>query len=147
MAFRASNQVPGDGYQRAKRIANSVAAQATNWANVFASGGNSNQIFQMVDQFRARRDELLAIRDIPNIGLYAQEQESDVTYDVAQEFNALVSAINAVITEVSTTFPASGGFLLSHSIDGNGVLSPRQFNAAALSGLRTNLTALAGEVV
>ena len=69
-----------------------------------------------------------------------------VAQAVAELFGAAVVRVAEVAGDrqnaAFANFPASGGFLLASSFDGNGRVVERQFDSASLAGFRTQLAAL-----
>jgi hypothetical protein len=136
MAFRATNSVPEGGLNNAKRLAVSIKNTAITRAAFYASGADSDNILALADEMRRYSIALTAIKSIPGIGQYARDQEGDANYDIVAEFNALIAGVDAVVSQIVSTFPVdSSGFLLSHTIAGDGQRSARNFPSAALSGL------------
>jgi hypothetical protein len=85
---------------------------------------------------------LQAIAALPGIGAYAQAQLNDNTLNVATEFNAMISAMDAVRDWVIANFPASGGYIQAQQLQANGRTSDRQFTTVMLANYRTQLDAL-----
>ncbi len=89
------------------------------------------------------RTVLIASKNTSGILDYARDQFDDLTIDLPTEFNALITAIDAVITWIVDNFPTSpGGFLQRFTIAVDGVLTDRSFSSAQTAGLRTQLQAL-----
>ena len=147
MAFRATNILPQKGYDQAKKIATQLKNFSTKRSADLVGGGSSDTVLGTVDTMRLFNEQLNAVASIPGIGDYAKAQEDDPTYDVAAEFIALLALIDAVITEVVSTFPVDGsGFLLAYTISPDGTQIPRTFNVAAVADLRTALDAVVAGV-
>ena len=84
---------------------------------------------------------------VPGLATYAQAQLGDT--DIANEFNAMVAAVDAVRVWVMANFPKDGnGVLLASSFapDNSGRTVQVQFTPAQLSQLRTLLDALAASI-
>ncbi len=147
MAFRATNILPQKGYDQAKKIATQLKSFSTNRSADLVGGGDSDQVLGTVDTMKLFKSQLNDVATIPGIGDYAKEQENDPTYDVAAEFIALLALIDAVITEVVSTFPVDGsGFLLAYTISPDGTQIARTFNVAAMVDLRAALDAVVAGV-
>ena len=143
MAFRATNILPEKGYDQAKKIATSLKRFSANRSADLVGGGDSDNVLGTVDTMILYKTQLNAVATIPGIGDYAKEQENDPTYDVAAEFIALLALVDAVITEVVSTFPVDGsGFLLAYTISPDGTQIPRTFNVAQMVDLRAALDAV-----
>ena len=147
MSFRASNVIPAQEYMRAKQLAVQVMRLAENRSIEFSTGASSDQVLAVADNLGSMRDALNTIKAVPGIDVYATAQEDDVAYDVSIEFNALIAAIDATISEIVTTLPKDGNdWLLIRKINPDGSLSPRSFTGAQLSGLRSSLDVIAAAV-
>ncbi len=143
MSFRATNILPQKGYDQAKKIATNLKRFANKRSADLAGGGDSDQVLGTVDSMILFRQQLNEVATIPGIGEYAQAQENDPAYDVAAEFVALLSLIDAVITEVVSTFPIDGsGFLLAYTMNPDGTQVARTFSIAQMLNLRAALDAV-----
>ena len=148
MAFRASNVIPATQYDVAKRIAVQVRRLAESRSTTFASGATSAEILSVVDNLSALKVRLNEAKQVPGIAVYAAVQENDGAYDVATEFNGVLTAIDAVIADIVVTLPKDGSdWLLINKINADGSLVPRIFTGAQLSGLRAKLDVLAASIV
>lgn len=147
MAFKASNELPVRGYTRAKQQANSLKSHSDSKAAEFASSQNSNAILGELAYLRGIIVDFNNIKAIVGIAQYAKDQEEDQAYDVVAEFNAMIAATEAVITQITTSFPKDGsGFLLSHTLNGSGVLVPRVFTSGQLTGTVTAFNTLSAAI-
>ena len=147
MAFRASNALPALNYDRAKKLAFQVQRLTSARSTEFSSGASSAQVLSLLDNIRALKSQLDAVKSTPGIATYAKEQEDDPAYDVVAEFTALLAAIDAVIAEIVTTMPTDGsGFLLLNQFDVDGALIPRNFTPVQLASLRTLLDVVTASV-
>ncbi len=144
MAFKASNVIPDKAFTDAKSIAVSVKRTAQRSATDFTSiGGDSNDIFGLLSSLLNNRERLFDLRDTPGLGAYAQEQESDGTYDVVAEFNAMIALIDATTDALIAAIPKDGsGYLLMETINAEGSRVPRTFTVGNLSGIKDLLVAL-----
>jgi len=148
MAFRASNALPADQYDRAKKLAFQVKRLAENRSASFATGATGNEILAVADNLGTFRANLNSIRSVPGIAAYAIAQEDDITYDVAAEFGALITAIDAAITEIVITVPTDANdWLLLQKINPDGSLTHRSFTGTQLSGLIATLDVIAASVI
>jgi hypothetical protein len=100
-----------------------------------------------MDAYRVYSIELNELAATPGIGDYAKEQEDDPTYDVVAEFASMLSAIDEVVTNISSTLPVDGsGFHLLFKTNPDATLDPRLFTGASLSGLITKLDAVVAAI-
>lgn len=147
MAFRASNVIPANKYERAKQLAIQLKRFCQGRATAYQSGANGAEILSTVDALREIKNQLQDCASVPGIAAYAAAQEDDGTYNVAAEFTALMNAIDAAITEIVTTLPKDGsGYLLVRKINPDGTLEERSFSGGALSSLRSLLTTIVSQV-
>lgn len=147
MAFRASNALPAERYDRGKLLAVQLKSAVQRRSSDFQSGAGADEIIGLADQLREYRERFNQIRQTPGIAAYAQAQENDGTYDVAAEFNAMIAAIDAAIAEILSTFPSDAqDYLLAYKFNADGSTSPRQFTGGALGGVRTALDAIAASI-
>jgi len=147
MAFPASNQIPVDGYQRAKKLSLQAQRQAQGRSTSFAAGATSAEVLAAADNLKSFRDQLNDIRSIAGIAAYAKVQEDNPALDVVAEFIALIAAIDAAITEIVATLPKDvNGWLLVNKINADGSLTPRNFTGAQLAGLITKMDAIVAAV-
>lgn len=103
MTFLATNILPTEAYNRAKQLAVQVKRLAQARSSEWSSGADASVVLSMVDNMVALKLMLETQAAVSGIGPYAKDQESDQSYDVVAEFNALIAAMGAVITEVVTT--------------------------------------------
>lgn len=148
MTFKASNQIQSDGLSEAKRLANTTVTFAIEVrAAMAASPVSANRVVQVHRSFQRAIDRWNTIKGIPGIEQYAKDQEDDQTYDVTGEFNAMITAAEAVRDQVETDIPADGsGFLLLKQFDVGHDLTTRDFSPAQTSTLRTTLASFIAAV-
>lgn len=130
-------------WTRARSLAGSLKQRAQNLNSLSLAGVvPAGLITQFCTLLADTRDQFAAIGAVPGLGAYAQEQVGDVGLNVATEFAAMTTAIDNTSAWIVANFPASGGFLLASSFDGNGRVVERTFDSASLAGFRTQLAAL-----
>ena len=125
-----------------ERIDN-LATQTKNFATrrqqqMAAGNVGSSLIFDVHINMKRAAADLTAAASVSGIVQYAKDQKNDQNLDVVAEFNAMITAINAVVTAIESTFPDSGGFLLAQTWGTNGP-EDRQFAPASTAGIRTQL--------
>lgn len=150
MAFPASQGSLSDHLEHVCRVSLQMRDQCINVRDrLAASSAPSSLILDIEPRLRGFRAELVAVRDVPGIGPYAQEQLGDGTLNVATEFNAMIAAIDNVITWIRNNFPvatgANAGVLLAQVFGVNG-REDRLFTSTQTAGLRTQLDALIATV-
>lgn len=147
MAFRATNIIPEQAFAQAKTLAATLKSYCVNRSNDYATGATGKNILDALSALISYKEQLESIRTTPGIGAYAQEQEGDPAYDVGAEFVTLLSLLDATIQDIIATFPTDGsGYLLAETLDASGNRIPRTFPGASLSGIRSNLNAVANGV-
>ena len=147
MAFRATNQIPLDAYLILKRAAAQLTLNLEGF-NVQLSESNSDYdllraIYQTLSRAEAQFEQLKAT---PGIGVFAVQQEDDPTYDVATEFNALLTAIAAAKVWIETNIPLSVSVKPVSSWD-DGTMISTTFSTVETSGLRSVINSVIAEVV
>lgn len=147
MAFRATNIIPEQGFGRAKSLCERLKRFCDSRSSEYASGANSERILTAMDTLINFRTELNVVKSTPRIAQYAKDQEGDQNYDVAAEFIAVIALLDIAIASIITAFPRDGNdYLLAETMDANGVRAPRNFTSGALSGIRTDLDAVAAGI-
>src|SRR5688572_21462884 len=136
MAFRASNLVPAKALEQAKATALRVKQLAQSYSTRFlAATTRRDDVIHCWQEMAGISLSLVALRNTPGLAAYATAQENDAGYDVAAEFNALISKVDAVVSEIQTVFPNTNGFLLVAKFHVNGTLDHGTFTAAQLATL------------
>lgn len=150
MAFRTQNQnlTPAVQFAFALRLAAQIKREAIVHRDRAVAGSVSaaDLYTGLLDTLVNNRAGLETARTTPGIVVYAQEQADDPAYDIAAEFTAMMSEIDATISWLETNFPVSNqGFLELWSWvgDGSGALVANIItNPGELSALETRLNAL-----
>ena len=89
------------------------------------------------------RNTFTAAAAVPGMAAFVAAERSVTQQQVADDFNAMLGAVNAAISWIAANMPKNGaGFLLIRSIDAQGALTYRQFTPAETAGLRTALLAV-----
>ena len=108
-----------------------------------ATNTGADYILALLDELNAGRAELNSYASTPDLAGYARDQLNSPSYDVVTEYGATMAAMQNVSAWVVANFPKdANGFVLSHTMDAEGVRTPRQFTPAQTSGLVTQLNAL-----
>jgi len=136
MAFLASNQIPADAYQKAKRTAIKIDDKCAEWIGLLASDINADQIWAWYREVKWAYDTLGECAAVPGIAAYAIEQEGDPTYDVAAEFATMRGAIFDAASWVYNAIPRDvNGYTLTHTTTVLGERVPRVFPPAQTAPL------------
>jgi hypothetical protein len=133
-----------DAWERARAVAASVKQSAQNLNALSLAGPVAGpSIIRFCGDLADARDVFTRLAAVPGLGAYAQEQVADPALDIAASFNAMVSAIDATRSWITTNFPKDGGgYLLALQFNGQGRTIERTFDTATLAGFRTQLAAL-----
>jgi hypothetical protein len=147
MPFPASRRTLSKALDDACLLALQMRDQMITVRAVLAAGPTrASVILDIEPRLRGFRSELVATRDVPGIGPYAQEQLGDATLNVAAEFNGMIAGIDNTIAWIRANFPTdANGWLLAQTFGAAG-REDRTFTAAATAGLRTQLDALISTV-
>ena len=136
MAFK-TQRTPAEALRDAKTLAATVKAHVQSRLTLFSSTVNRELVLDLVQVLRNWRLEFEAIAAIPGIAQYARDQFDDQEYDIVTEFQAMVGAMDDVISNITSTFPKSdSGEVEARVLNSDGTLSPRTFTASQLSTLR-----------
>lgn len=104
----------------------------------------------IIDTFIHLQDErnaLLQARSVPGLAEYARAQKGNDTLDIVAEFNAVITAIEAASSWISSNFPAdANGFLLRETLGANSPVD-RSFATAATAGFRSSLQAIIDRII
>lgn len=143
MPFRTA-QNAAEAFALAKNVARGVKALAASNATAFTQTVNRDAVLGLSQNLAGYRAVLASCAATPGVAQYARDQYDDQTYDVVAEFAAMQDAIDAVISNIVSTFPVapSGGELREKLLNADGTVTYRTFTAAQLSSLVTLLQAL-----
>jgi len=122
MAFPASNILLADAYKQVKGTMFQVNNYAQGRSDLFATDSEESTVLAAVDNLTALKGILQANASAPGMAEYARIQEDDPTLDLVAEYQAVITAIDAVLDYISANIPA-----------------PRVFTIVALAPLKTLL--------
>jgi len=108
MAFRATNTLAEDAYKRIKQLANGAKVALDRANTTFDTTTGADVILSLRANLASYLEGMAAqVAAVPNADLIdaAGRIEEDPTYDAVVEYNAMVTAINAVIDEIVSTMP------------------------------------------
>jgi hypothetical protein len=144
----STQQTLADGLANARSSAASIKAQAQSLLAQIAAGPVSAAALIAIPGYAAQWVAALnACAALPGMATYAQAQVGNATLDVAAAFNAMVSAIQAVGSWITTNTPKDGsGNLLVMQYGGSGALVYATFTSGQLAGLVTALNALVATI-
>lgn len=111
-----------------------------------AGNVGSSEILNLYINLKNIKASLTLLAETPGIGTYAQIQKNDVNLNIASEFAAMNSALDATTNWIVTNFPKDGnGYLLARTLGPTGPVD-RQFTPAQTATFRTVLNALSNTV-
>lgn len=131
-----------------------VKAFAGRWSSKMAAGNvSSSAVMNAYASMRGVYKNLDAVKTYaasdPDFIAYIRDQKADASLNVAAEFNAVLSAIDDVVTEIQTAFPTyeTGGntYLLAQTW-GNDRPVDREFTPAQTSNIQTKLDAVVAAI-
>lgn len=134
--------------QEAQQLWTGIKSWAANRKATMAAGNVTADYVLDVHRHAVDVDGRLATyATVPGIVQYAKDQYDNQAYDIAADFTALRSAIQAVRDEVETAIPKDTPtpYLLTHQFTAN-VLTPRTFSSANTATLQTLLQAVVDAV-
>ncbi len=129
-------------WNTARATAGNIKTRTTALRTMLNSNTGSSAILTYATFLADARLILQKVATTPGIAAYAQQQINDGSINIAAEFTAMVSALDAVVSWIVTNFPKDGsGFLLATQFDGanNGRTTDRQFTTVQTAGLRPAL--------
>lgn len=152
MAFPSSNgsvQVSlAEAWGDARAAAANVKSRAQQ-ASAASSAGTltGDQALQLSTFLADSKVQLQRDAAVSGIAAYAQSQVGDPALNVAAEFSAMLTALDAVVTWVVANFPKDGtGRLLHQTLTAAGRPVSAPFTAAQTAGLRTALDGLSASI-
>lgn len=142
MAFRASSRILQDAYSEIKGRAWGVRAAAVAIRAAADTSVTADRILDLAAQIKSAKDFMAQRAALPGIVPFAQTQENDATYNVATEYAAMVTQMDATVAWIANNFPAANGYAQAVTINPDGTTTPRTFDAAQLATFRPVLDAL-----
>lgn len=142
MTVKATNQIPADAYELAKREMIEIKNKAQKYSTLFSSDSLFTDVFQCLRFLDEASENLNSFKDVAGLAAYAQDQEGDGTYNPVTEFNSLIALIDDAEAWIVANIPKDGNdYILVYKIASN-ALSPRTFTIAQLSTLVTKLNSI-----
>lgn len=142
MAFNTA-QTASEAFFDAKAIARGVKQTAQGSIAQFAGTTSRDQVLALVVNLREWRARLAAAAAVPGVGQFAKDQYANQAYDVVAQFAAMLAAVDAVIAQITGSFPkAVSGEVLERVLNADGSITMGTFTAAQLATLVTLLQTL-----
>jgi hypothetical protein len=137
--FPASNIVPAKGYLRAKEIAYTIDLKSDERIGLLASNVTADDLWSWFTDIVTVKALLEEIAAIPNIAIFAAEQEDNPLLDeaaIVAGFNRMLAALVAAGTWIYTALPRdANGYLLVYTTTPLGEMLPRTFTPAQTAPL------------
>lgn len=144
-----SSKTLADAFSEAESAIKHARSVAVSRSAAMASGNvGSETIIRLYVDLGNDLAKMIAAGQQPGIVDYARSQKNNPTLDVVDAYNTVRDAVIAARTAINNGFPkdtVSGTFLLSHSLNGSGLVE-RQFTPAQTASVRTALDALAAVI-
>lgn len=139
MAFPTRDSLQ-DMWRQMKEQAKGIKRQCADFNAASLAGPVSasaiENVFLSLGGFRAYMQANAAK---PGLAGYVQEQYNDAELNIANEYAALLSAVDSALAWMAANIPQSGGYVLLDQWGAIGTVTRRTFATAALATLRTNL--------
>ena len=147
MAFHASSQTLADALARIKSVATNAKAFSQSRRTQLAAGNaGADVVLSVWLDGIATKQLLQTLAATPGLGDYAKAQENDQTYDIVAAYNSVISALDAVINNVATTFPVdASGYVLAFQFGASSYVY-RQFTPAQTATLRGLMQTFEGTI-
>lgn len=139
VTFRASNIVPQDAYNLAKRTALQLKTNLSSQRAALAAGSADYDFLRDIYLTLSRaKNGFDNLRTTPGLADYASSQENDPAYDVAAEFTSMLSSITSAMAWIEANVPTS--VTVQPVTDwGAGSMISQTFTPAQTTGLRSVL--------
>lgn len=144
MAFLISAQTLGQAWENAQNIGVQIKAGAQSIrAESVAGPVSASRILNYERELRSFRARLEEIAAMPGLAAHVTAlANTPQGYNVATEYTALRTQIDATTTWIRTNFPKdANGYLLERTLSAEGPVE-RTFTTAQLAAFRTQLDAL-----
>jgi len=132
-----------------RRVGKALRGFAVRRAEDFASGAPSTTVLDVFIRLGEGKAELQAAATVAGLAKYAKDQFGDPDLDVAAEYSALITAIDAARQEIAAALPTAndGGvdYLLVSRLTAGGPVD-REFSAGELASARAALQAVAAAI-
>lgn len=149
MAFPASANLQSEGLRTALNTARRLKSLCQSRITQMAAGDVSAEVVTGLRDDMINADAVFGdVAGISGIVEYAQSQFDDDQLDIAAEFTAMRTAVQAVRSNIESTFFADGdGYLLAWKFNPSGSgLTVRNFTSVQTSTLRTLLAAVVSAI-
>ncbi len=146
MTFPSSSGRPAlaDVLQEIQQIAQNVKARAESaWAHASVEDVSALAVLELQAGLKKRLDRLNVLKTASGLAAYAQEQLDDLGFDIAAEFNTMLTEMQLVLDQIKTNLPTSAaGFVEARKIETDDTVTNKVFTPAQTFDLRTRLNAL-----
>ncbi len=143
MAFPASTLRLAPALDRVAGELTNLKSYAAGRRVAMAAGNvGSGWVLDIWANLFAIKTRLQALAAIPGLDVYAQEQYGNGGLNIATEFNAVLAAVDAVRSNIQSTYPVDGSGNLLAVQFGAGVFTESQFTPVQTATLRGLLSTL-----
>ena len=151
MAFQTDGlaKIYSEIQTRMIRLDNEATEFAATIANLGGGSLSANAITSVFTRLGSYADFFSTAASTPGLAAYAQDQQSDPAYDIAAEFTAVQNAIDNALTWINDNFPKdpTNTYILKDELNlVDKAVITRTFTQAQLSGLQTQLEAIAAAI-
>lgn len=135
-------------FQNAQKAALSVKSTCDRNAALMASANTpASTVLAILSGFKSHRGVFETARTAQGMGDWVKDAYADQAVDIVADFNAMVTALDNVLSWIVTNFPKdANNFILKDTIDAQGNVTERTFTPAQVSQLRTLLTTLSATI-
>ena len=139
MAFPSSNNF---SVSRTLEAIQNLASGIRNQSLGMMSGSKSGeQLLTYLEGLREAKALFDQWKTAPGLAQYAKDQFDDQAFDIVAEFNTMLAALQDVLDDIVTTFPASGGYIQREQLDAQGNITDRSFTSGQLTAMRVKIQA------
>ena len=147
MAFIATTDSVGDAFLKLKRQAADTRRFMMQSRPALLEECDSQIVLNLVQHCGIVLGLMSGWAATPGIAEYAKQQVSDPAYDIVAEFVAMRGALIDLRDFTANSFPKdANGFLLYHTLDANGRVQSRKFQASQLTGVVTRVDAVISSI-
>ncbi len=146
MTFRVGGL--GKAYLKVQNEAIQLRAFAvTAQANLAAGNISANAVISVLTRMTGSIAVFDSVSSIPGLAVYAQNEENDVSYDVAAEFTAMRTEAIGTRDWILSNFPtAASGEIIKDTLESDGSITVRQFTPVETAGLQSALGLLIAQI-
>ncbi len=149
MPVLASNKLPSIEYPTIKKQLGAFKTYMEARTASFATDTSAEEFIALYFDCRRMRAALNAATAVVGIDQFAKDQEDNQLYEFTSEVTTLITAIDALTTEISSTYPREGGtgYLLDRTVPADADAPTwRVFTVAQIATAKTLVDAVIAEI-